>query len=114
MDDGWEGRNASPLLHLSCMTTSLSCLIYARIDHVNVNLNAAGRERNQLGTRMSADLDWSLGRMPLLFPTCGEKACLMAEVSNAVSELVVSGYKITPKMTRKLYCLLKYNNHYEI
>ena len=52
---------------------------------------------------MSAGLDWPIGRMPLPFSTCGEKACLMAEVSNAVSELVVSGYKITPKMTRKLY-----------
>ena len=53
--------------------------------------NAAGRERDQFGTRMSAGLDWSLGRMPLPFS--------MAEVSNAVPELVVSGYYISPRAT---------------
>ena len=35
--------------------------------------NAAGRERDQFGTRMSAGFDWSLGRMPLLFLICGER-----------------------------------------
>ena len=35
--------------------------------------NAAGRERDQFGTRMSAGLDWSLGRMPLPFSICGER-----------------------------------------
>ena len=38
--------------------------------------NAAGHERDQLGTRMSAGLDWSLGRMPLPFSTCGERHAL--------------------------------------
>ena len=27
--------------------------------------NVAGRERDQLGTKISAGLDWYLGRMPL-------------------------------------------------
>ena len=35
--------------------------------------NAAGRERDQFGTRMS---DWSLGRMPLPFSICGERHAL--------------------------------------
>ena len=51
--------------------------------------NAAGWERDQFGTRMSAGLDWSLGTMPLPFSICGGKECLVAEVSNAVSELAV-------------------------
>ena len=38
--------------------------------------NAAGRERDQFGTRMSAGLDWSLGRMPLPFLICGERHAL--------------------------------------
>ena len=38
--------------------------------------NAAGRERDQFGTRMSAGLDWSLGRMPLPFSICGERHAL--------------------------------------
>ena len=38
--------------------------------------NAAGRERDQFGNRMSAGLDWSLGRMPLPFSICGERHAL--------------------------------------
>ena len=38
--------------------------------------NAAGRERDQFGTRMSAGLDWSLGKMPLPFSICGERHVL--------------------------------------
>ena len=51
----------------------------------------AGHERDQLGTRMSTGLDWCLGRMPLPSSTSGERHVLQ-EVSNVVSELVVSGY----------------------
>ena len=54
--------------------------------------NVAGRERDQLGTRMSAGLDWSLGRMPLPVSTSGERHAIQQKSGNVVSELVVSGY----------------------
>ena len=41
--------------------------------------NVAGYERDQLGTRMSAGLDWSLGRMPLPVSTSGERHALQLE-----------------------------------
>ena len=60
------------------MTTGLSRFLYKlqikRID--DFMSNAAGRERDQFGTRMSAGLDWSLGRMPLPFSICGERHAL--------------------------------------
>ena len=60
------------LSHLSCMTTGLSCFLYKLI----FTSNAAGREKDQFGTRMSAGLNWSLGRMPLPFSIYGERHAL--------------------------------------
>ena len=54
--------------------------------------NVAGRGRDQLGTKISAGLDWYLGRMPLLFSTRGERHAIQQKSGNVVSELVVSGY----------------------
>ena len=45
---------------------------------------------------MSAGLDWSLGKMLDPFSICEER---VAEVSNAVPELVVSGYYYSPRAT---------------
>ena len=61
--------------------------------------NAAGRERDQFGTRMSAGLDWSLGRMPLPFSICGERHALWQKSAMQSPELVVSGYYISPRAT---------------
>ena len=61
-------------------------------------------ERDQLGTRMSAGLDRSLGTIPLPFSTCRERHALRqkwAMHAQSRSELVVSDYNITPRMTRK-------------
>ena len=39
-------------------------------------MQLAGRERDQFGTRMSADLDWSLGRMQFFYSICEERYAL--------------------------------------
>ena len=57
--------------------------------------NAAGRERDQFGTRMSARMNATS------FLNLWGQAHLVADVSYAVSELVVSGNHITPRMTSK-------------
>ena len=62
--------------------------------------NAAGWERDQFGTRMSAGLE-VLRKKATSFLNLWGKACLVAEVRNAVSELVVSSYHITSIMTSK-------------
>ena len=53
------------------------------------------------GTSLALEcLDWSLGKMSLPFSICGERHALWElEVSNAVPELVVSGYNYSPRAT---------------
>ena len=41
-----------------------------------MNSNVAGHERDQLGSRRSAGLDWSLRRMQYPFSTSGERHAL--------------------------------------
>ena len=51
-----------------------SCFFYQLqfSEFISLMSNMAGRERDQLGTKVSAGLDWSLGRMPLPFSTSEE------------------------------------------
>ena len=60
-----------------------SCFFYKLqfSELISLMSNVAGCERDQLGTRMSAGLYWSLGRMPLPFSMRGERHALQQKAA---------------------------------
>ena len=69
--------------------------------------NAAGHERDQFGTRMSAGLDWSLGRMPLPFSIFAERHALWQKSAmNSLSWLSnISNKKSIPMHIMKKFSI---------